>query len=58
MTDYKIVRKRESPENGATQIHLYDIKVEINGETFEKGFNLDPDQDIDSHVQRWIKTLK
>jgi len=48
---------RQVPEEGLTQVVEYSIEVKIDGQTFRKKFNVDPRQDVQGHVERWIHEL-
>jgi len=58
LPDYDIVKEKEYPQNGPTELVKYDVEVEIEGEKHRKGFNLDPGQDIHGHIARWLRTFK
>lgn len=58
MIDYEIRKKDEYPVDQSSEVIRYDIVLEINGEEYKKGFNLDPTQDLDKHVEKWANELQ
>ena len=58
MIDYKIRKKDEYPKDQPSEVVKYDVVVIIDEEKYEKGFNLDPEQELDKHVEKWVNEIK
>lgn len=58
MTDYEVVNKSELPEDSATQVVKYDVKLFYDDSVYKKGFNLDPGQNLEPHIKAWEREVE
>lgn len=58
MKEYEVEEEAKYPESGPVQVVKKTVKITIDGDVYERGFNLDPSQNIEPHIRRFEKEIK